>query len=157
MVFPGWAFDAETVVNTHRLLRYRCYHRVTEGLERQVPGTALAATPPRLLPENVDPMPGPLGDTERSSPPQSGGGGRLRGRLSDQDGVRWRVAGRYFGQMRPIRSSLSVSPLCKETIRWMHDPGVLAVRGVTCQRRGVRGDRRPVGSDLGPAGRGGHP
>ncbi len=101
MVFPGWAFDAETVVNTHRLLRYRCYHRVTEGLERQVPGTALAATPTRLLPENVDPMPGPLGDTERFFAAAVGGGGRLRGRLSDQDGVPWRVAGRYFGQMRP--------------------------------------------------------
>jgi hypothetical protein len=57
----------------------------------------------------------------------------------------------------PIRSSLSVSPLCKETIRWMHDPGVLVVGGVTCLRRGVRGERRPVGSDSGPAGRGRHP
>lgn len=102
-------------------------------------------------------MPGPLGETGRSLSSQSAEAVAFVAVSVTRMGYAggWQVD--ISARCAPIRSSLSVSPLCKETIRWMHDPGVLAVRGVTCQRRGVRGDRLPVGSDLGPAGRGGHP
>ena len=76
-------------------------------------------------------MPGPLGETGRSSLAAVGGGGRLRGRLSDQDGVRWRLAGRYFGQMRP-------NPVLVERLAFVQGDDPMDARP-RCARRS-RGD-----------------
>jgi hypothetical protein len=131
VVFPGWAVDAETVVNTHRLLQYRCYDSVVEGLERQVPGTALAATPTRLLPENVDPIPGPLGETGRCAPQQSAEPVAFVAVSVTRMGVRWKLAGRCFGQMRP-------NPVLVERLAFVQGDDPMDARP-RCARRS-RGD-----------------
>ena len=132
VVFPGWAFDAETVVKHSSappvsVLRQR--HRgsgATGAGDGLVAAATLTTSPVERRPDA-----GPARRDAALFVAAVGGGGRLRGRLSDQDGVRWRLAGRCFGQMRP-------NPVLVERLAFVQGDDPMDARP-RCARRS-RGD-----------------